>query len=278
MAREHEFVLPSGVKCKVRSLKGKDQGTITKQDKVGDVTVFNKMLSDCILALGDKTLVTEKDVSRMLINDRKFALVELRQFSLRYKEIFEFDYEWPVEKSGKKEVSKHKIQFTDDNFPAKPYAWVAKKIAETSEEDMEIVKSNGDKFPVMYESYKDMLENERTMIFETEDGDQIEWQCATGDDETAWANVSKSQLDVNVTLKMKNPKLLLSTKEGGVAKVKYNIEEADIIDVEAFRKITKETEGDIDTFLTIKHPNNDSVRERIDLVGTVDFFFPSQAI
>ena len=40
MAREHKFILPSGVACKVRALKGKDQGTITKQEKQGDPSLL----------------------------------------------------------------------------------------------------------------------------------------------------------------------------------------------------------------------------------------------
>ena len=49
---EKEFILPSGVKMCVRELKGRDQGTLTRQGGNGS-DKFNQMLYDCTIRLGD---------------------------------------------------------------------------------------------------------------------------------------------------------------------------------------------------------------------------------
>lgn len=283
MARTHVFVLPSGVEMEVRALLGKDQGTITKKDTIGDIDPFNQMLADCIVRLGDKTSasITRKDVENMLINDRKYALVELRQFSLRYKEVFKFNYEWPLDKNGNKEVQAYEAIFTRENFPMTPYIWVREAIEKMSTEDQQALIDNKRYFPVLFESYAEMLQKNAIQTFVTEDGvATIEWEVGSCKHELLFVKADKSIQDINMPIRMRNPQVVLTNVNDKNDKVRtsWNFDNFELYDVEQFRMKMRETEGYIDTFLTIEHQKNPAKTVRVDLVSTVDFFFPSQAI
>lgn len=275
MARQHSFILPSGVKMTVRELTGKDQGTITKEGSAGDPSTFNQMLSDCSITLGDKSNVIKTDIENMLSNDRKYALVELRQFSLRYKEEFNFSYEWPI-KGGKKETHDYSVIFTRDSFTFDPYKWVKNHMDKMSDEEKELMS---DHYPEMYDSYSDMLSENLEQDYETEDGLLIKWNCSTGKQEEKFNGVSKSLRDINLPIRMREPKEMRAKSDGsGVVPMKWNFDDEGIYEVEKFRKTMRETEGYIDTYLTIEHQEDPSKQARVDLVATIDFFFPSQAI
>lgn len=277
MAKEHKFVLPSGVEMVVRSLTGKDQGTITKQNDSTATDKFNQMLADCTISIGNDSNITKKNIERMLEKDRKYALVELRQFSLRYKDVFKFNYEWPIT-GGKKEIQPYEVSFSRDSFPVVAYKWVRDRVDSIKKENPDY---NAIEFPVMYESYKDMLDENLIQHFFTEDGQKVEWNICTCEDEARFSGLRKQDLDINVHLKMRNPKVVLVgtyTQDNKEIKHSWNFDNADIYDVEAFRTKYKEIEADIDTSLTIQHQTDSNRVARVDLIGTIDFFFPSQAI
>ena len=278
MAREHSFVLPSGVLMKVRALNGGDQGTITKQDTIGKIDTFNQMLADCTLQLGSKTTVTKNDIERMLVNDRKYALVELRQFSLRYKEEFNFNYEWPIT-GGKKENQAYSVVFSRESFDIIPFSWTRKFIESLSEEELKELEKSKKHYPEIYNDYEDMLRANLEQTFITEEGLQIRWKLLDCLQETKFQDVSSSLKDVNLPILMRDPKVVLkSATDSKETLTSWDIRRADIIDIEAFRTEMRNVEGFIDTFLTIQNQTNASKNARVDLLGTVDFFFPSQAI
>lgn len=277
MARERSFILPSGVKMTVRELTGKDQGTITKEDTIGKTSSFNQMLADCTRSIGDNTNVSRSDIEKMLSNDRKNALVELRQFSLRYKETFDFNYEWPL-KNGMKETQECSVIFDRETFKPTPYIWVRKAMEELSEDQIEELNNTKMYYPELYTSYEEMLADNLEREFFTDEGVRVLWNCCTGKQEEAFSEVEKKLRDVNLPIRMRNPKKMLVSKDNSTVPIKWDFESESLYDVENFRKEMRSVEGYIDTVLTIQHETDNTRQQRVDLVSTIDFFFPSQAI
>jgi hypothetical protein len=276
MARTKKFVLPSGVGITVRSLKGKDQGTLTNQSNTNPNDAINEMLASCIIQLGDVTNVTVNDVEKMLTNDRKYALVELRQFSLRYMEVFSFTYDWAIT-GGKKQSQEFDVTFNRDSFSIIPYVWVSDHIKTLDKEEQELLLSEKTFYPEMYESYDEMLNEQKQRVFKTDEGEVIVWQVCDGLQEAIFSKVSKSLMDANLHIKMRKPKVAINGVISN-AIVDWNYKEAEIFDTENFRREMRKTEGLIDTMLTIKNDENPNLESRVDLISTIDFFFPSQAI
>ncbi len=263
MARELSFVLPSGVEMVVRSLRGSEQETITTQG-VDMNDAFNQMLADCTIRLGDNNNVNRNDIERMLVNDRVYSLVKLRQFSLNFQDTFEFSYEWPVREDGVKETTEHEIAFNQESFPVIPYLWMKDNVV------------NGE-FVKMYESYSEMIEANGTHSFEDCDGNVVTFSLLTGATEKQFSNVAKKLQNANLPLRMRSPKYIMVGKDGNKVPFTWDPSKADILDTEKFRKKIKEIEGSVDTMLTIEHPTRKE-QVRVNLIATVDFFFPSQAI
>lgn len=283
MERIKKSVTPSGVEFSVRNLIGRDQNLLTRAQDDGDTSAFNKMLKDCLRSLGEKdvTKITDKDVTNMLSNDRKFILVTVREHTLGYQPIFKFNYEFPLRKGSKeKEVVPFEVKFTPENFPVKPYYWVAEKIAELQKENPEyLADGHTNQFPIMYSNYSDMLSERRLITGTFPDGKAYQWTLLDGEMEKKYAKVD---MVINTMLEMRGIKLpfVSGTDDSGKPKtilMMYDTDTADIIELEQLRTEIREKEGTIDTFLTIQNPDN--IRsQRVDLISLPVFFFPSQAI
>lgn len=278
-------VLPSGVEFSVRSLKGRDQELITKAKNVRDGSGFNEMLASCLTQLGDKKQgeITPNDVERMLSNDRKYAMVALRQHSLRHKPTFDFSYEWPLQ-GTRKDVQQYSVEFNSTDFPCVPYLWVREKIeqlkAEAAANKVEYTET---KFPKLYESYSEMLaaHKEQTFVL-PEDGTRLGWTLLTGEQESKFSKLDREQVNANTMISMRVPQVLLTPKEG-VSEAKqigmgWMHSNADLLDIEAFRGEVRKVEGTINTTLVIQNQKDSTRTARVELLATPDFFFPSQAI
>lgn len=280
-------VLPSGVEIAVRNLTGGDQETLTASKNTRNGSGFNKMLAGAIERLGDLegAAITERTIERMLSNDRKDALVMVRQHSLKFQEYFEFAYDWPIE-GNRKQLQQFSVKFDDEDFARKPYFWVAEEMERLARQ-REAEGGTSEPltgfaaFPIMYESYNEMLEAQSTQRYKLPESEQmIEWSLLTGEVEKKYTKVAMDDRTSNTTLMMRSPKEILTTDtdEPQAVLTGWSPARADILDVEGFRREIRRVEGHIDTILTIKNQADESRTARVDLVGTVDFFFPSQAI
>lgn len=286
-SRHFTGVLPSGVEITVRNLTGADQELLTSGKNRRDGSGFNKMLAGAIVQIGDleSGAITENFVARMISNDRKDAMVMLRQHSLKFQEYFEFVYDWPIE-GQRKQLQQYSVAFNDEDFARKPYLWVAEKIAELqaakqARGDDSPAPKGFNAFPVLYDSYSAMLEKHREQRYVLpESGQEIEWSLLTGEIEKKFSKVDADNLTSNTTLMMRSPKEVLRVQaEGEENKLTgWSPSRADILDVEGFRREIRRVEGHIDTMLTIQNHQDSSKVTRVDLVGTPDFFFPSQAL
>lgn len=273
--RIKEFVLPSGIKMKVRNLKGIDQRTLTEQKNAKSKDTFNTMLADCTLQIGSKTHIDKKDIQRMLANDRRFALMALRQHSLRNQHMFMFKFEWPLDNRAK-DIQDYEVDLSQ-GFAQKPYYWVAQRIQELKAND---AWQEGDEFPVMFEDYSEVLEMAQQEITLPESGLEVQYMMLNGDQEAKWSNVDKESISSHTQIQMRAPKVILTAKEGEKTRVPMtlDLDNLDLLDIEFLRRDFREKEGFIDTFLTIQNQKDAAKESRVDLISTKDFFFPSQAI
>lgn len=284
MERIKKSVTPSGVEFSVRNLIGKDQDLLTRAQDDSDSNSLNELLFGALRSLGEKNQseITKKDVSNLLSNDRKFILVTIREHTLGYKKVFNFNFEWALRKGSKeKEIVPYEVNFTPENFPVKPYYWVAEKIAELQTENPEyLADGHVNLFPIIYSSYTQML-TERKVITGTfpTSGDKYQWSLLDGEMEKKY---SKVELVINTMLEMRGIKLpfVSGTDDNGKPKqslIMFDTSNADIMDLEHLRTEIRQKEGTVDTFLTIQNPDN--IRsQRVDLISLPVFFFPSQAL
>lgn len=274
MARETRGVLPSGVGFTARAFIGADMELLSTSVADKGALAFNKLIEDCVISIGTDRDITSSKIDNLLSNDRKYLLLFLRQFSLNFKEKFEFTHEWPVTEDGQqKDVTPHSVIIK--SFYTKPYIWVQKEIEELKEKGEEFEYE----FPEMYQSYKEVLDLnlEQKIILEAT-GAEFFWEILTGNQENLFANVGKKQRHINLPIQMRKPRVLLKGKKGNKDQLTmYNTSKGDWMDLEQIRKEIRDKEGIIDTSLSIKHPTLEKVAQ-IDLIGTLAFFVPSQAI
>ncbi len=290
MIRIAESVTPSGVPFSVRNLMGRDQDYLSKASNDNGES-FNEMLAGALITLGSKKEgeINPKTVKQMLTLDRKFILVVLRQHTLKFKKLFEFDFEWPLQKGSKsKEKQHYEVEFTHENFPIIPPKWMKEKIAELKadaiKDERDFTTPDGfiEKFPILYQDYIEMLNINKTVsVTLPESLVEVEYQLLDGEIENKWAPTLKreSEIVVNMQILMHSPKMLGKNKsDHKIVKFSFETDNCDILDLEYLRKHIMETEGTIDTFLAIEHQTDKNRSKRVDLVSLPAFFFPSQAL
>lgn len=286
LLRTKESVTPSGVPFTVRSLKGKDQSIITNLSTgKTNHNKFNTMLSGALLKVGDVEghHLNVEFVSKMLSNDRKFMLVTLRQHTLGYQELFNFNYEWPLQKGAKdKEVHEYSVRFNHENFPVTPYRWMAEYLADKKKKDNDDTVYDGhvNQFPILFESYDALIEK-HCEIEGTFSGTEVrfKYNLLTGEIEARHSGKSDDQFDVNTALEIRHPQYWgEANNQSKGTWFDFDVKETDLIWVEYLRKHLRVEEGRVNTTITIEHQTNKSREATVDLVSTPAFFFPSQAI
>lgn len=278
-----ESVTPSGVKFSVRNLIGEDQDLLTKQMNKGDSGAFNEMLSNALQSLGnlEKNRITPKVASSMLSNDRKFILLTLRQHTLDYKEMFEFKYEFALRQGhNAKEVYDYEVKLTHENFPVKPYYWMREHLDKLSREDGtgEFVRPDGHiiPFPELYPSYDEMLAENKFVIVDAlpKCGLKVRWELLDGLIERQFSEVMKNDMRVNLMIDMRKPKYSFM-KDGKEQWIMFDASKQHVIDLECLRSDIQDKEGNVDTSLTIQHPDDPARQQRVELIALPVFFFPS---
>ena len=204
---------------------------------------------------------------------------------MKFKKTFDFNHEWPLGKEDtEKDVTEHSVIFDNKSFPVIPYIWVREEIDSLKAKLIEkgdLVEGqlySPDKFPVIFDSYDEMLKNCEMDFTLPESGTKIKWSVLSGEMQSKYANVDSSSVHINTPISMRNAKQLMNmpgTKEPVLTKLETGRQEW--LDLEAIREEIKRVEGSVNTLLSIKHPEKNK-ETRIDLVTTVAFFVPSQAL
>ncbi|MHB0998520.1 MAG: T4 family baseplate hub assembly chaperone [Armatimonadota bacterium] len=76
------FTLPSGIEIELKEMTGIEEELLTNQRLIRSGDAVNQVLKNCILRIGENTVLNMSDITSMLSGDRLFTLVRLRQISL----------------------------------------------------------------------------------------------------------------------------------------------------------------------------------------------------
>lgn len=283
-------VLPSGIQAELRGLQGKHQAMITINDEAKRRKGIDTMLKESIVRLGNKTDIVLADVKNLLSADRKALLFELRQISNNHDRNFVFDYEFPT-KGGKKLKQRYEVDFINEQFPTKPYFWVAEKMvaaykAENSIEgaldDVETKEALAAEIPVLFEDYNEILELASRNLKLPECGVTVFWNMLDGEQETRFAKLLGAK-EANITsheqIKMRRPTYIPEEAKGNEnAKSAVPLDQLSLIDIEALRRDIMSKEGDVDSFVVVQYKGDSTIQAQVDLLSTPAFFFASLAL
>lgn len=298
-----EIVLPSGVKCTVKALRGVHQKLLTEQ-KVNVKTRFNRLLVDVIDDIDGTEWPNMREPQRMrfvrdmLSADRKFILTEARQLSKQYNPTYTHLFDWKNDRGVKQETELSIELISEDN--QKPIVCNIAKMCgidgdvydetfleELTEQQNNVVShikqlNRTGCFPTKpylktYDSYKDVLANldcEFDGILGLDDY-KFKIKLLTGAMEE---NTDTSNVSSHTRILSRLPRYQDTTDE----KQKWRKLTSEDLDdmppevIDDLRNRIIQLDGDVDTVETFPHPdesNNENVH--LDLLGQISFFFPS---
>lgn len=282
-------VSPSGVKFGILSLKGSHQALITNQNDAKRRKGFEELLFDCIEFIGSKQKneLNMNHIKKLLEVDRKFLLFEIRQLSNKRNPKFVFDYEFPTE-GGKKLRERKTVDFTTENFPVTPFVWMREKMIEdwkeltgrTEDPDGdELREIFENEFPVMYEDYKDMLDEHYMNEFKLpECGVTVWWSLQTAEDTMAKERITDPErINSHTMIAMHNPLYISSAAKdaGKDTKQPVPLDQLDYLDIEGLRGEILRVEGSVDSTVVVQYKDDQRKQQQLDLVAMPAFFFPS---
>lgn len=300
--RKGEYVTPSGIAVNLQSLIGKWQKELTQSNDVKRKGAFDEMLLDCLTSIGrkSKSELTSKDVIKIFREDRKGLLFEIRQISNKRNPKFTFDYEFPT-KDGKKYKDTYEVDFTPEDFPVKPYKWVADKMmvlyaikegilvvddAEginelpagiTLTKEQEKIALSGP-FPVMYDNYDDIIANHKTQkCILPESGIEVQWDILDGEAEKKFQGILTSDsVSSHTQIQVRSAKYKNETESSVL--LQLPLDNMDTLDIEGLRGHIMDVEANVETSVVVQYKDNSNMQANVDLVTTAAFFFPSLAI
>lgn len=260
----HVFKLPSGVECEVKELIGKHQRILTEQKNKNIAENLNEVLADVLVRVGTVKHITLEFVLNMTASDRKKCLVEARQFSMDHEPVFEFDYEY-IDEDGNTKNFPQSVDISD-GFPTKPLQ----------------VISGDTVMDADYKEYADIVKTHEIVL--PRSGSKVRFTLLDGNGELLAQRTSKNKLSSHTALQMLNPQILQESNKGGdPVWIQLNLDNLSLKDIAYLRSSAKEMQGSVDTEIRFENPRADfdNSAEKyitVDLLGVVDFFFPSGTI
>lgn len=260
----HSFKLPSGVPCTVKELTAKHQRMLTEQKNKTMHENLNEVLADVIVELGDRKQVSVDFVRAMLSEDRKLALCEVRQFTMDFDPLFKFTFDY-LSSTGEKEKAPLEIDLSE-GFKAKPY--------------MVIHPESGELVAASYESYDEI---KRTIeITLPKSGQKVKFDLLDGEAEVRAQKIKKADRNSHSAILIRKPRYMHNNGSSEV-EMGLRLDDLSIKDIEYLRTQIKAFEGKVDTEAMIEHPEAETKTGKdkeviVDLLSTLAFFFPSEAI
>lgn len=270
--RTHVSELPSGVEFEVKELTGKHQRLLTEQ--VGNKTMterLNEVLAEVLVRVGSNTEINEDFVKKMLACDKQKALVDVRQFTMDFEKAFQFTWEY-TDDQGMKQDHKLEIPLDEGNFPWKP-VMAFNKEGELVTMKEAIVDAGEDL------EYDSVLSRKAVEIILPRAEMRVRYTMLDGEREAQASKIKKNDRSSHSVLKVRTP---VRFGEGDTP-IQINLDTLAYKDIEYLRSDIKKMEGSVDTEIRFEHPEADSKPPSekdvvVDLLGTIAFFFPSEAI
>ena len=259
----HKFKLPSGVECEVSPLLGKHQRWLTEQSSVDIASNLNRVLADVLVRVGTETKIDEKFVLNMLALDRKLALLEVRQFTLDFPKLFEFNYDYKT-RDGEKATEPFDVDISE-GFKVVP---------------LKVIEGDNIK-EAPYTEYSEIEKEVNLILPKTKQ--KVKFRLLDGVGESVGAHTPKKKRSSHTAIYMRIPQVESTSKKGNPVWHKLDLDNLPISDIEYLRATIKELEGSVDTEFMFEHPEAEykSSEEKdvvVDLITQIAFFFPSEAI
>lgn len=259
----HTFKLPSGIECELTGLTGKQQEILTQQNKKPHNEKLAEVLQSVIVRIGTMKNPSLAFIKNdMLTCDRNAALVELRQYSLDFEDEFIFMFKYKGEDGSKKEVEISE-KVTEGKFPTRSIHKIV-----TTDEGVEFE-------PVQYTDYSEI--DKHVYITLPKTGTKVRFTLLDGKGESIGIATKKNTRSSHTVVYMRNPVYFKSSKDDKEIPVRINLSDLPIKDIEYLRTMIKNCEGRVDTEILFDNPATDK-EEIMDVISSVAFFFPSEAI
>lgn len=272
----HTFNLGSGVECEIMELTGEQQDILTKQDGCTHQQKLSAMLKSILVRVGTVTDITDDFIDELLGTDKRQMLLEARQFSLGFQKSFEMPFEYE-DKDGHTITETVEIHLPDGKFPIKPLQVETMEEVEGGE-PKKVLK------PATYKEYSDIVREHETVLPKT--GLKVRWKLLSSKGETFAANKKKKERSSNTLIEMRFPTYEDKKTDGKTSvwvSLSNKLNKLPILDIEHLRKHIYSIEGEANSDITFEHPEAElkSAQEKMvkmDVLGTVAFFFPSGRI
>jgi len=261
----HVFKLPSGVEMEVTELTGKQQRLLTEQNKKNHQEKLADMLASVTVRLGSNTSVTSDFIqNEMLACDIKFALTEVRQFSLDFDTTFCFVHKYKDIKGVKREITIEE-DIPDGHFPMT----TVKKAVKDKEGNTILEDANCAEYG---EIQKEVI------ITLPKSGREVRFTMQDGKGSNVGVLTPKADRSSHTPIKMRRPVYFEDNKKGSKVPIQLDLDALNIKDIEFLRKTIKDYEGNVDTELMLENPEVGEKELIVDVLGSIAFFFPSEAI
>jgi hypothetical protein len=263
-----EITLLSGVKAKINDLTGKEQEILSKQDNRSFNDKLNDVLASTVEYVGSLYKPKAEFFNTMLSGDRKKLLVELRMYSMDNDPMFAFDYKY-TDAKGNTATLPLEVPVTKE----------ITHIVDGEEVTEEVAGCNEKPYSFQVDEYSEVDQHRKVELTLPKSGKKVRYNLLDGKGEAIGANTPKLERSSHTQLKMRNVLELIpdETKEGGGVWTQCVLNNLPLRDIETIRSSIKENEGRVDTEHRFKQPVTDE-DVIIDILGTVAFFYPSEAI
>lgn len=260
------IILTSGIEAEIKELMGLQQDILTKQDGTSTNEKIDKMLSSCIVRIGDTYEPSPEFIKSLLQADKKKLLLELRMASTDNDPLFVFEYTY--EEKGQKKTKTHEILIEHEVEEIDPTTGESKVVTKPGLLAKPYYNARA------YTSYSEIDKVVKIVLPKSKK--EVHYTMLDGAGSAIGAAVKKTEISTHTPLLMRQPKEIIKT-ENGTIPTALNLNTLPLKDIEYLRKSIKDHEGDVESEFIIKHPVTDA--EIItDMLAQKAFFFPSQAL
>lgn len=266
----HKIVLLSGVEAEFKELTTYDQELLTKNDRKPFSEKLIDMLLNAVVRVGDVRPTAEL-FKGMLSGDKKKLLTELRMASLDFAPTFDFDYEYEEDGDTKKFPL---------SIPLKRKVVTLVPSEENPEEMVEVVTEevgfSETPYPFQVQNYSEVDALKTVFLELPRSKKRARFTLLDGYGEARTEKIKSEDISSSTTFLIRDVRTMEPTDKGEVPIV-VRAKDLHILDGEAIRKAIKQNEGNVDTEVRFEHPVTGKP-VIVDMLQTVAFFFPSQAI
>lgn len=266
----HIFKVPSGVEFEVTELTGKQQRILTEQSNKPHTEKLAEMLASVLVRVGSLHNPDIKFVqNEILACDMKFALTELRQFSLDFEEEFGFVHTYK-DLDGNKQSVDIIESIPNGRFPMT----TMKREVPTEDGKTELVDAD-------YSEYSE-IQREVTLTL-TKSGKVVRFTMLDGKGSEIGSKTKKNDRSSHTTIMMRRPVYFEKSGKDNPVPIQLNLDSLPLKDIEQLRKAIKDHEGQVDTEIMVERPDSEHrpANEKdmiVDVLSVLSFFFPSEAI